>query len=441
MSSFSRRQFIRTAALTGAATSVASAQFFPAGLLVTGSPPAQPVTPAVRLAFAGVGARGYQYLRHALDCRDIAITAICDPNHEAISQASALVRQAGRKAPALYDTGNEAFRQMLQRDDIDGVIIATPSMWQVPIALATMQAGKYAGVDASLSPSLQEAWALVDTFEQIGAPCMFLEPVCYRRDALAILNMIRQGLFGRMTYAHCGYQHTIDQRPVERTSAVYPMHGLGPVAHWFDINRGNRFTQLTSLVTKSRGLFQRTIETNGMARSGTQINASLSDVITTTLQCANGEHVVVIHDTATPRPYSPGFQAQGTRGMWMSAQDMICLNDLSGDTGTNPRNWEAFSSYQETYDHPLWKRHYTDGFTPQPAVQDDMDFRVLRAFVESVKTQTAPPIDVYDAAVWSAIDGLAAESIAHGGKPITIPDFTRGKWQTNKLIFGLTDIG
>ncbi len=64
---------------------------------------------------------------------------------------------------------------------------------------------------------------------------------------------------------------------------------------------------------------------------------------------------------------------------------------------------------------------------------------MLRAFIESIKAKTAPPIDVYDAAVWSAISPLSEESIAGGSKPIEIPDFTRGKWKTNKPIFGLTD--
>ena len=441
MALLSRRQFIRTAALTGAATSVASTSFYSTGSLVAGSGPVQATAPAVRLAFVGVGARGCHHLQHVLRCDDVAITAICDPNSEAISRASSLVKQVGRKVPAFYNLGNEAFREMFKRDDIDGVVIATPTTWQVPIALAAMQAGKYAAIEAPAATTLQEAWDLVDAFEQTGSPCMFLAPVCYRRDVLAILNMVRQGVFGRMTYAHCGYQHKLDQRSAERISAVYPMHGLGPVAHWFDINRGNRFIQLTSLTTKSRGLLQQTVEANGMFRTCRQVNASLSDVITTTLECANGEQIVIIHDTPALRPYSPGFQAQGTRGRWTSAHNTICLSDLSDGIGPNANDWETFSTYQETYDHPLWRRHYADRLTHLPAVEEDGDFRVLRAFVDSVKTRTPPPIDVYDAAVWNSIAGLAAESIAHGGQPVAVADFTRGKWRTNKPVFGLTDIG
>jgi hypothetical protein len=64
---------------------------------------------------------------------------------------------------------------------------------------------------------------------------------------------------------------------------------------------------------------------------------------------------------------------------------------------------------------------------------------VIRAFIEAIKNKTAPPIDVYDAAVWSAISPLSELSIARGSSPVEIPDFTRGKWKTNKRIFGLND--
>lgn len=58
-----------------------------------------------------------------------------------------------------------------------------------------------------------------------------------------------------------------------------------------------------------------------------------------------------------------------------------------------------------------------------------IDWLVCRAFVESVKAGTLPPIDVYDAAAWMAIGPLSEASIAQNGAPMEFPDFTRGKWQ------------
>lgn len=452
-----RRQFIRTAALTGTAASV-----FPATLTSAGPRSDRPADPKVRLAFIGVGARGRSHVDQALFRDDVEITAICDPDPEAISRTNAMIQKRERKAPVVYDKGEETFRDMLKRDDIDGVVIATPWEWHVPMAVATMQAGKYAGVEVSATVTLKESWDLVNTFEKTGAHCMILENVCYRRDVLAILNMIRQGMFGEMTYAHCGYQHDLrnikfndgksiggvgaefgakgyseahwrTQHSVDRNGDLYPTHGLGPVAHWLNINRGNQFVRLTSMATKSRGLHKYVVDKGGENHPNAKVNFKLGDVVTTMIQCANGENIVIIHDTNSPRPYSLGFRAQGTQGIWLDDNDMIYLEG----TSPKPHTWEPFAAYQEKYDHPLWKRHAQ---TAENAGHGGIDFFVLRAFIESIKAKTAPPIDVYDAAVWSAISPLSEQSIAGGSKSVDIPDFTRGKWKTNKPIFGLTDV-
>lgn len=57
-----------------------------------------------------------------------------------------------------------------------------------------------------------------------------------------------------------------------------------------------------------------------------------------------------------------------------------------------------------------------------------MDHLVLRAFIESVKTGTKPPIDVYDAAALMAVTPLSEMSIKNGGAPVSFPDFTYGQW-------------
>ena len=61
----------------------------------------------------------------------------------------------------------------------------------------------------------------------------------------------------------------------------------------------------------------------------------------------------------------------------------------------------------------------------------------MRAFIEAVKNKVKPPIDVYDAVAWSVISPLSERSIKNGSSPIEFPDFTRGKWKTNKPIFEL----
>jgi hypothetical protein len=63
-----------------------------------------------------------------------------------------------------------------------------------------------------------------------------------------------------------------------------------------------------------------------------------------------------------------------------------------------------------------------------------MDWLVCRAFIESVKSGTNTPIDVYDTATWLAIGPLSEESIQNGGAPVEFPDFTNGKWKDREPV-------
>jgi Oxidoreductase family, NAD-binding Rossmann fold len=415
----------------------------------------------VRLGFIGTGYRGRNHIEQALFRSDVEINAICDIDPDSIAKALAQIEKAGRKAPVVYQKGDEDFLNMVKRDDLDGIIIATPWEWHVPMAVAVMKGGKYAAVEVSATVTLQESWDLVDTSEKTGSHCMILENVCYRRDVMSVLNMIRKGMFGEMTYAHCGYQHDLrpvkfndgkkywgggaefggkghaearwrTQHSVDRNGDLYPTHGLGPVAHWLDINRGNRFTTLTSTATKSRGLHKYVEDNGGKDHPNTKVNFKLGDVVTTVIQCFNGENIVLMHDTNSPRPYSLGFRAQGTGGIWMDDNDKIYLDKISAKSDV----WEDFKPYQDKYDHPLWKKFDKDA---ENAGHGGIDFFVFRGFVEAIKRKVATPIDVYDAAVWSAISPLSELSIARGSSPVEIPDFTRGKWKTNKRVFGLNE--
>lgn len=448
-----RRNFIHKATLAGTATGMMPS--------ILSGEKIKKSRDKVRIGFIGVGLRGRNHLQQALYRADVEVNAICDIDSASINFAKDLISKAGRKEPAIYSKGDEDFLNMVKRDDLDAVLIATPWHWHVPMTIAAMNAGKYAAVEVSATVTLQESWDLVDTYEKTGSHCMILENVCYRRDVMAILKMVREGIFGEMTYAHCGYQHDLrgiklnngksnegfgvefgekgyseakwrTQHSVDRNGDIYPTHGLGPVAHWLNINRGNKFNYLTSTSTKSRGLHKYIVDHGGEKHPNAKVNFKLGDVVTTVIQCHNGENIVLIHDTNAPRHYSLGFRAQGTEGIWMNDGHSIYLENVS------PKHHEAEpdAPYLKKYDHPLWKKHEKEA---ENAGHGGIDYFVFRGFIEAVKRQVAPPIDVYDAAVWSAISPLSELSVARGSSPVEIPDFTRGKWRNNKPIFGLTD--
>lgn len=409
----------------------------------------------IKLGFIGVGLRGTSHLRNALYRDDIEIPAICDIDPERITIAQELITKNGHPKAEAYSDGELAYKKLLQREDIDGVIIATPWLWHTRMAVDTMLAGKYAGVEVSAANTLEECWDLVNTFEKTKTPVMILENVCYRRDVMAILNMVRQDMFGELVHCHCGYQHDLrqvkfnpgvefgekglheakwrTQHSVERNGDVYPTHGIGPVANMLDVNRGNRFVSLVSFATKSKGLHDYIVNhpEGGEDHPNADVEFKLGDIVTTLIKTSNEETILVSHDTNLPRPYSLGFRVQGTKGLWMKDGDHLYIEGVS-----EPHRWESSEEYLKKYDHPLWQK-YADKATGSG--HGGMDFFVLHAFVESIKRQVNTPLDAYDAATWSAITPLSERSIAMGGQLQLFPDFTRGQWMKREPVFALND--
>jgi predicted dehydrogenase len=444
--SFQRRDFIKTGA--GAAI---GASLWP-GALVAGEAGAGRDT--VRLGFVGVGGRGTWLLRLALQRDDCEVKAVCDVKPERVERAQNMVDEAHGRTPRGFSDGEEDFLNLVDRDDMDAVIIATPWLWHTPVAVAAMKSGKWVGTEVPAAVTVQGCWDLVNTSEETGMPCMIMENVCFRRDLMAVLNMVRQGMFGELMHCQCGYQHDLrgvkfnpgaefgpgangeaewrTQHAIRRNGDIYPTHGVGPVAKMLNVNSGNRFLTLTSTATKTRGLHNYIVDVGGEDHPNADVEFKLGDIVTTVIKCANGETVIVSHDTNLPRPYSLMFRVQGTQGLWMNDGRTIYIEGVSPE----PHGWEDFAPYGEAYDHPLWKR-YEDQATGSG--HGGMDFFVMNAFVEAVKRGVEPPIDVYDAAAWSVISPLSEQSIAMGSAPVRFPDFTRGKWVTRRKIFGLSD--
>lgn len=416
----------------------------------------------IRLGFIGVGARGTSQLALVLKRKDILVTALCDIDQERLDYAAEMVREAGMKSPSTFGSGPYDYQNLLKREDVDAVIIATPWIWHTPMAIDAMEAKKAVGLEVAGAFDIRECWALVDAYEKTQTPFMILENVAYRRDVMAVLNMVRQDLFGEIIHLQGGYQHDLrhvkfnngkqlygggvefgekgysearwrTEHSVNRNGDLYPTHGLGPVANYIDINRGNRFVYLTSTASKSRGLHEYIINhpEGGRDHPNADVEFKLGDVVTTVIKCAQGETIVLTHDTNLPRPYSLGFRVQGTNGIWMDLNDGIYI------AGKSPAHeWENDAEYMKKYDHPLWKKYEAD---TEGAGHGGMDFFVLHAFIEALKRNEPMPMDVYDCASWAAVTCLSEQSIANGSEPVQFPDFTRGNWMRRKPVFGFDD--
>lgn len=416
----------------------------------------------LRFGFIGTGSRCQEHINNVLAIPGNKIVAICDIQQGPLDSTLKHISKFNVPAPKVYKGGEREFEKMLNNEEFDCVIIASPWEWHVPMSLAAMKAGvPYVGVEVSAANTVEECWDLVNVSEATGSHLNIMENVCYRRDCMAALAMVREGLFGELLYGTCGYQHDLravkfndgknysykeggelrmgptafaeaqwrTQHSVTRNGDIYPTHGIGPVANCMDINHGNRFLSLSAMATQSRGLHKFIVDKGGRDHELANVRFNLGDIVTSMIKCANGQTVIVTHDTNSPRPYSLGFRIQGTEGLWMNDGNGVHVEGKS-----KPHGWDDSQEWFKKYDHKLWS---TLEVQAKEAGHGGMDYIMMYDLIDAIHNKKPAPMDCYDAAAWSAISGLSEMSIARGGALVDFPDFTRGQWIHRKPKFAI----
>ena len=472
----SRRDFLKTSALTGAGALVASrataapgaekrAVKLPSGIVLgpdMGQTRPRPknqkpvhdltTTPKERVRVAVIGChRGATHAYDAASIEFAELVAVCDWRKErADAVADGVVKRHGVARPQVYGGTQQIWQQMVDRDDIDAVYIATPWEWHVPMALRALERGKHAFVEVSAAVSIDDCWKLVDTSERTRQHCVILENCCYGEEELFVLNMARQGVFGDLVHAECAYIHDLRgelfdlggegewRRAYHRlyNGNLYPTHGLGPVAQYLGIGRGDQFSHLVSLSSLERSLTKTRNERH--PNGGKQDNEVYicGDMNTTLIKTALGRSIMVQHDVVSPRPYSRINMLSGTDATFMDYPPRLTV-DLPARYGLKSKgsyDWlgdEDMKIMRDKFTHPLWK-----GLSERAkgGGHGGMDFVMNYRLLDCLRRGATPDSVVYDAAAWSSILQLSSRSVATGSLPVNVPDFTRGLWKTLKPL-------
>jgi hypothetical protein len=387
-----------------------------------------------RIGIIGTGGRGTSLLENLL-AADVKVHALCDIVREKAEHAQSMVVKAGQPSPELYTNGDHAFESLVARDDLDLVISATPWNWHVEMAVATMKHGKHAAVEVPAATTIEDCWKLVDTSEQTRKHCIMLENCCYGYNETLILRLVHEGLFGDLLYGEGAYVHDLRDElfsnkgeglwrrtfHTQRNGNLYPTHGLGPVANYMGIQRGDRFDYMVSMSTPQHGLedYRKAHVAPGDPKWAEKyING---DMNTSLIKTAKGLTVTVKHDTSNPHPYDRINVIAGTKGVFADYPPRIYFDGQSGGEA-----WANIDGYKE-HQHPLWKR---EGEVAQKlGGHGGMDYIMLYRLMQCMREGLVPDMDVYDAAAWSAPGPLSKASVANGSAPMKFPDFTRGRWQ------------
>ena len=173
-----RREFLKTATLAATAGLVARCAGQDRSARSNASPSVMGLTvnplERVRFGLIGVGERGSVHTDLLCRIEGAQIMAISDPHEEVLDRAMGIVEQHGRPAPQRIAGGEYGYRQMLDRDDIDAVLISTPWRWHAPMAIEAMESGKHAFVEVPMASTVEECWQLVDTAERTQKNCMMM---------------------------------------------------------------------------------------------------------------------------------------------------------------------------------------------------------------------------------------------------------------------------
>ncbi|MFC7337010.1 Gfo/Idh/MocA family protein [Haloferula chungangensis] len=435
---------------------------------------AAPELPKIKVAIIGVGARGPTHLAHAAAAEGTEIVGICDLYEDNCRKAEkrALAADPERhKGVRLYSGDERTYRKMLAETKPDAVWIATPWEWHAAMAIDAMNAGAHAFVEVPLATTNEDLWKIIDTSETTRRHCMMMENVNYGRDELMFLNMCRQDVFGELLHGEAAYIHELrgQMNHYERgrgtgswrtlhwaneNGNLYPTHGLGPVAQYMNIARGDdNFRRLVSFSSPARNHALYAKEVLKPDSKSAKLDFSKGgDMSTSIIKTERGRTIMVQWDESSPRPYSRHNLIQGTRGTgagfpnrialdytWKNAtpalRELLGLPEDKPNKKSNYHSWiegGGYHAFYEHFDHPLFKRMEAaakkhGGHGGMDAI---MNFRAIECLRQGL------PLDqnVYEGAFWSAVTPLSRKSVAEDGMPQDFPDFTRGNWKATQPL-------
>ncbi len=454
-----RRDFIKIAGLAGAG--IAGSRLAGCTERATVEPPfllshhqtfnmsgyAAPKLETVRIGIIGIGNRGSGALRRHVRIEGVEITALADLDPARAARGREFVREYGHE-PAVYSGGEDEWKKLCERDDVDLVYICTPWHLHAPQSIYAMENDKHAATEIPAAQTMDDCWRLVETSERTRKHCIMLENVCYDFFEMMTLNMARQGFFGELVHGEGAYIHYAIERSFSKTAYsnmwrleenssrngnLYPMHGLGSIAQIMDINYGDRMDYMVSVSSNYFIMGKRAVELAseddfwhqyvGLDYRG-NINTSI-------IRTGKGRTIMLQHDVSSMRPYTRIHLISGTSGIARKYPAPARI-------ATGHRDWvtdEEFRELEEKYTPEITRR--VGEMARQIGGHGGMDTIMDWRLVDCLRNGLPLDMTVYDAALWSSIIPLSEWSVANRSMPVDVPDFTGGSWQTNHPLMDI----
>lgn len=406
---------------------------------------AAPKISNVRVGFIGLGMRGPGAVERFTHIPGTTVVALCDLRPERVEVTQKLLDKNGVKRAAEYSGSEDAWKKLIDRNDIDLVYIATDWKNHVPMALYAMEKGKHVAVEVPAAMNMKDIWALINTSERTRKHCMMLENCVYDFFELTTLNMAQKGLFGEILHTEGSYIHNLDQfwdtywnnwrleYNQQHRGDVYPTHGIGPVCQALNIHRGDKMNYLVSMDTKAVNGPEAWKKHYG-SYPETYANG---DHTMTMIRTEKGKTIQIQHNVVTPRPYSRMYQLTGTKGFankYPVQGYTLEPEQVGRDVAPNHEDLNSHGfvpepvkkALMQKYKHPIQLE--LEEKAKKVGGHGGMDYIMDYRLVYCLQNGLPLDMDVYDLAEWSCLTELSAISIQNGSAPVAIPDFTRGGW-------------
>lgn len=414
-----------------------------------------PKMSVVRVGFVGLGMRGPGAVERWTYINGTQIMALCDHERDRAERCNEILEKASLPPADIY-YGEDGYKQLCERKDIDLVYIATDWLHHFPVAKYALEHGKNVAIEVPSAMSLDEIWQLINLSEKTRLHVMMLENCCYDFFELNTLNMAQHGVFGDVEYVQGAYRHDLspywDQYWKKDANDklgwrldynqkfrgdIYATHGLGPIAQALNIHRGDRMKTLVAMDTKS---------INGKAwvekMSGKKCDEFANgDHTVTLISTEDGKVIEVQHNTMTPEPYNRMYQIVGTKGFankypiegyaLSSVQMQACgVQPSQKMSGHDYMNQIDFNALVAKYRSPIVDKY--EAMAKKVGGHGGMDFIMDSRLVYCLQHGLPLDMDVYDLAEWCCLAELGSISMNNGNIPVQVPDFTRGAWNVQK---------
>lgn len=347
----------------------------------------------LRVGVAGLR-RGFNLLKAFAMQPEVEIVAGCDRNPD-IRQAREREGGCGR----LYDSYDEFLKQ-----DMDVVVVATPAPLHAEHSIAALECGRHVLAEVPAVYAIDECGPLVEAVRKSGRKYMLAENCCYWAFIQSWHSMVENGRLGKPIYGEAEYVHNCrelmlypDGRPTWRATMppiYYCTHSLGPLL----MITGDRCVKVCGMSTGSN-----VWPDHGAIDMEVGIFTGQSGAI----------YKILCGFSVCREPSFHYYVLYGTKGT---------LERVRGEDRT-VAHFADIPHAREMISLPIGLNRPRAPAGATVGGHGTCEYYMVRDFLDAIRGDTDPPIDVYRGLDFSLPGLCAHQSAEQGGAPIEIPDF------------------